>query len=215
MTAVFCFSAAGHSLAVAAYFADRLGVPVRELEDLMPCNTAVVVFPVYCENVPEPVRAFLPRLAAENVVLIATYGKMWHGNVLADAAKLVCGRVIAGAYVPTGHTYRSEGTEFDAHGLEVIFDRITHPQPAVLPGQRKHLWADIFPAWRSRMGVDLVRNENCNGCGLCRRNCPFHTCNRCLRCVVHCPRGALTFRLHPLMRRYLARPREDRLKIYL
>lgn len=215
MTAVFCFSAAGHSRAVAAYFADWFGVPVRELNHLTPCDTAVVVFPVYCENVPEPVRVFLSRLVAENVVLIATYGKMCHGNVLADAAKMVHGRIIAGAYVPTGHTYLSEGTEFHSDGLEVIFDRIAHPQPAVFPHQRKHFWADLFPAWRSRIGVKLIRNESCNGCGLCRQNCPFRTCNRCLRCIVQCPQGALSFRLHPMMRRYLAHPKEDRLKIFL
>lgn len=219
MTAVYCFSGTGHSLAVARYFADRLHTRILELDQPAVCDTAVVVFPVYCENLPDPVRTFLPRLAAENLVLIATYGKMWHGNVLADAGKLVRGRVIAGAYVPIGHSYLTDDPSFDPAGLEPILDRITDPRPAAIPTFRKHIWADLFPAWRSRMGVRIIRNGDCTGCGLCRTRCPVgaikNRCIRCLRCVRVCPQQALSFRLHPLMRFYLSRQREDRLKIFL
>lgn len=221
MIKVYCFSGTGRSQAVADFFAQKLNTTVRHIgETGVPaaCRTAVVVFPVYCENLPPPVRDFLPRLEAEFVVLIACYGKMWHGNVLADGVKLVRGQVIAGAYVPIGHTYLQEPADFDREGLSPLFDRIREPRPADIPRQRKHWFADLVPGWRSRMGVKLIRNNNCTSCGLCKTRCPMHTrraCIRCLRCVQECPASALSVSLHLLMKNYLSKQRENTLKVYL
>ena len=81
MTGVYYFSATGHSEAVARYFAATLDAPMYPIGEGCPAEvtTAVIVFPVYCQNVPLPVKVFLPGLKAENVVLIATYGRMGYG----------------------------------------------------------------------------------------------------------------------------------------
>lgn len=39
-------------------------------------HTAVAVFPVYCEMLPEPVKFFFAKLEAKYVALIAIYGKI-------------------------------------------------------------------------------------------------------------------------------------------
>ena len=229
MTAVYCFSGSGHSRAVAEYFAKRLNVDIlnigeKPVAQKMICRTAIVVFPVYCQNIPEPVKSFLPCLKAEYIVFIATYGKMWHGNVLWEAAKAACGKVIADAYIPIGHTYLRGNAEFPKEGLSAIIERIEAPRLAVIPKSSKNIFADFFPAWRSRLSVKITRNKDCNECGLCAERCPMQAihsgkikcnCIRCLRCVNLCPRAALEFKLRPILKKYLSKNREESLKVYL
>ena len=107
MTSVYCFSGSGHSYAIAEYFARELQVPVvnidrRLAESHCQADLAVVIFPVYCQNIPAVVRDFFSKQDSKHVVLIATYGKISHGNVLWEAFKIIRGRVIAAAYVPWG-----------------------------------------------------------------------------------------------------------------
>lgn len=225
MRKVWYFSAAGHSLQVARYFAQALKAPLCEIGSTAEsADTAVVVFPVYCQNIPEPVKAFLPRLSAKNVALIATYGKMGCGNVLWEATRLVKGRVIAGAYVPTGHTYLGQGSNTDFSALEPVLQRIQTPQPVTIPKRKKWWLADVMPNLRSRISVKLRKTEDCSECGLCSYNCPMgamqngnpgKNCIRCLRCAVQCPRQAISVSYHPFLRRYLRKPRQEEWIIYV
>lgn len=225
MNRVFCFSATGHCMEIAYFFAEELRVPVYEIGGSGDsADTAVVVFPVHCQSLPEPVRRWLPRLRAENVVLIAAYGMMHPGSALYEAAQLVCGRVIAAASLPTGHSYLNDERSFDRAALGPILRRMEHPIEANIPRVEKQLFAGFAPARRSRMGVRISRSSGCEGCGRCTRRCPVGAmekgvpgkgCIRCLRCVYECPRKALSFSLHPLMRFYLRKPRREETKIYL
>ena len=77
MTSVYCFSGSGHSYAIAEYFARELQVPVvnidrRLAESHCQADLAVVIFPVYCQNIPAVVRDFFSKLDSKHVVLIAT-----------------------------------------------------------------------------------------------------------------------------------------------
>lgn len=215
MTAVYCFSGAGHSLTAARFFARRLGTKVRSVHDgcLTP-ETAVVIFPVYCQNIPAPVRHFLKTLRADRAVLIAVHGGISGGRVLYEAAKLVSGTVIAAASVPAGHTFLGEDASFDEAPLMPIFDRIAHPAPARIPRTKKIWYASLFPGWRSRMSVRLIRSDACNGCGRCEESCPVaamhrgkanRKCIRCMHCVTVCPRGALSFRTGAFLQKHLIR----------
>lgn len=226
MTRIYYFSAAGHSRAVAQYMARMLGAPLYEIgrEPVLPADTAVIVFPVYCQNIPAPVKAFLPSILAENAALIATYGKMGYGDVLREAAELVKGRVIAGAYVPTGHTYLGEGISSDYGNLQPLIDRIRAPRPVTIPHRRKWWLAGVFPGLRSRWGVGLKKTGTCTECGLCSRNCPMNTmkngkpgraCIRCLRCATQCPMQGICVSYHPLLRFYLRKTRQEELVLYL
>lgn len=229
MTSVYCFSGSGHSYAVAEYCARKLQVPVvnidrRLAEHQYQADFAVVIFPVYCQNIPAVVKDFLGKLDAMYVVLIATYGKISHGNVLWEASKIIRGCVIAAAYVPMGHTYLDSSKEFDAQPLQAIFARIQHPRAATLTRERKHPFASLFPAWRSRCGVKIRLDESCNACNICTKLCPMQAieagiihgnCIRCLRCVCHCPKSALHFELRPILRHYLQQTSRENTKIYL
>lgn len=215
MTQVFCFSGSGNSRAAAEYFAHKLAVPCIDIGDgrlAAQCTTAVVVFPVYSQNIPEAVRRFLRMLDAQYVVLCAAYGRIHPGNVLHEAERLVHGTVIAGAHIPTGHSFLGEGPGFDAAGLSPIILRIAAPEQAIMPRIRKQFFADIFPDARSRMLVKIKRSDACVKCGACERTCPAHSmrtgvphggCIRCLRCVAGCAQGALSFEISPLLRLYL------------
>ena len=229
MTSVYCFSGSGHSYAIAEYFARELQVPVvnidrRLAEAHCQADLAVVIFPVYCQNIPAVVRDFFSKLDSKHVVLIATYGKISHGNVLWEAFKIIRGRVIAAAYVPMGHTYLDSSTQFDAQPLQPIFARIQHPRAATLTRESKHPLASFFPSWRSRCGVRIWLDESCNACNLCTEQCPMQAieagiihgnCIRCLRCVCQCPKSALHFQLHPILKRYLEQTPCEDTKVYL
>ena len=226
MNKVFYFSATGHCREIATIFAERLGAPVHEIGGggVDSAQTAVVVFPVHCQSLPEPVRCWLPKLRAENVVLIAAYGRMHPGTALHEAAGLVSGRVIAGANLPTGHSYLGDEVPFDPGALEPILRRIEHPSEADIPKGERQLFARLAPALRSRVGVKISRSNSCDGCGNCTRRCPVGAmekglpgkgCIRCLRCVHECPRRALSFSLHPLLRLYLRKPRRAETILYL
>lgn len=91
MTKVYCFSATGRTLGLARALAQKLSCgleefPIQRKTEPPDCQTAVVVFPVYCQSVPLPVKRCLPLIAAENMVLIAVYGRKSCGNALHEAA---------------------------------------------------------------------------------------------------------------------------------
>lgn len=223
MTEVYCFSATGRSMEVGKFFADHLGVRVTEKE-IADAEMAVVVFPVYCQNIPEPVRGVLPKLHANHVVLIACYGRMHHGNVLMEAAKLVSGQVIAAAYVPIGHTYLNESAGVDTEALLPILSRIRDPKPAKLKWEFKNPLADCFPTLRSQLGVKIGRNDRCTGCDICAQSCPMgdmrwgipgNRCIRCLRCVARCPEEALDVHYSLPLRVYLRKKKKNKTILYL
>ena len=90
MIRIYCFSGSGHSLAVSKELAKLLDCEIRPVDPKTTTeDTAIVVFPVYCQNIPKPVKQFLKRMRANYVVLIATYGKISYGNALQEAQKLV------------------------------------------------------------------------------------------------------------------------------
>lgn len=119
MCNVYCFSGSGHSRAVAAFLAEKLGAAVQDAEgaELSSAAPCAVVFPVYCQGVPAPVKAFFAALRAEQVALVAVHGGVSYGRALYEAKRMVRGRVVAGAYVRTGHTYLREGNVFEVFGF--------------------------------------------------------------------------------------------------
>ena len=216
---VFYFSGSGHSLAVARMIAERLSAP---LQDICAANvpalteTAVVVFPVYAQAVPKPVKDFLSQMHSSSTALLATYGRMGFGNVLQEAAALCPGTVIAAGCVPTGHSYLPENLPVDPERLQPFIDQVRNPRPVVIPRRRKTLLARIYPELRGRLGIKIRRGSQCTNCGVCNGICPVKTmnygspgaaCLRCLRCVTGCPADALSFRCGLFMRLYLRRPK--------
>ena len=226
MKSVYYFSGSGNSRTVAEYFAQRLNTSLLEIKrgTEADCETAVVVFPVFCQNIPTVVKDFLTSLNAKYAVLIALYGRISTGNVLWEAQKMTQAKVIAAAYVPSGHSILGEGLDFDLRHLESIIERIRMPKEATVLRRAKNPFADFFPAWRSRVGVRIVRTDACKACGLCEGECPMgaikkgepdSSCIRCLKCVSMCPYSALYIRKSKILSAYLKRKKKDDLIVYL
>lgn len=226
MTEVFFFSGRGHSFAVADYFAKQLQTSITEIKEGVrsSAETAIVVFPVYCQNIPHAVVSFLKELNAEYAVLIATYGKISYGNVLREASDLTKAEVVAAAYIPTGHSFLNEGIEFDSAPLEPIFERLKNPVSAKIEKTFKNPLASFFPAWRSRVGLKIICTDACNSCNTCGSNCPVGAaengsinkrCIRCLRCVTICPKKAMYIKQKGILKLYLKQKKKCNTVVYL
>lgn len=227
MTTLYCFSGSGHSLAVAKELSELLSCKIVEIgcdEELPKDDVAVVVFPVYCQSIPKPVKIFLKQLQAKRIALIATYGKISYGRVLYEAQRLVLGEVIAGAYIPMGHTFLDGDYAFDKEYLIPLANRIKSPQKVCIPKTRKNLLAKIFPALRSRIGVKITKADHCDQCGMCEKSCPMgaiqngriHSeCIRCLRCVAACPKKALQYKNRWILNTYLKKYHKEEYVLYL
>jgi ferredoxin len=179
---------------------------------------------VYCQNIPKPVKRFLKGLEAKYIALVATYGKISYGNVLYEAQKLLHGQVIAGAYIPMGHTFLDGDCRFDATQLLPIVQRIKAPRQVAIPKTAKNPLANIFPGLRSRIGVTIKKGDNCLSCGLCERICPvgairngrIHSqCIRCLHCVTSCPQKALQYKNSRVLDAYLNSYCKEEYVLYL
>ena len=227
MNAVVYYSNTGQSEAIAGYFAEQLEYPLADIE-ANPGNcfqNLVLVFPVHCQNIPDAVKAFLKRIAVENLTVIATYGKMCCGNVLYEIQKKYQKNIIAGAYVPTKHAYiRNDRPFFDFDGLAKILQKIQNPSPCPIPRRYKNPFAALFPKLRSRLGLQICRNGKCNGCNLCAARCSLgaitsgvtnRKCIRCLKCVAVCPRHALDVKIRLPLKLYLRKEKKNETIIYL
>lgn len=225
MNGVVYYSNTGQSRMAARYLAGEIGWPVFDLEQApREYEVLALVFPVHCQNIPTEVVAFLNRVNARYLVAVATYGRMWHGNVLQELQRRCPIPMAAAAYLPAKHAYLPEDDDVDCSGLDPLLQKLRHPAPVTIPRSFKNPLSGLLPGLRSRMGVRLERSDRCNNCGICDRICPngamVHgvpngNCGRCLRCVSLCPQRAL--HTHPVgpMKWYLRKPKTNQVKIYL
>ena len=227
MNAVVFYSNTGQSKASATYFANQLGYPLADME--IKCaeyyQNLVLVFPVHCQNIPDIVKSFLKNISVENLTVVATYGKMCCGNVLYEIQKNYQKNIVAGAYIPTKHSYIDNDDAFcDLDELKPIVEKVKEPSYIQLPRLYKNPLADIFPKLRSRIGLAIQKSENCNGCNLCAERCSFgaiksgttnRKCIRCLKCVESCPRQALKIKLGMPLKLYLRKKKSNKIIIYV
>ena len=227
MNAVVFYSNTGQNKAIATYFANQLGYSLTDMETKCAehYQNLVLVFPVHCQNIPDAVRAFLKKVSVDNLTAVATYGKMCCGNVLYEIQKGYQKNIVAGAYIPTKHSYIDGDDDFCAFDqLKPVMEKIKHPSYIQLPKLYKNPLADIFPNLRSRLGLTIQKNENCSGCNLCGERCSYgaiktgetnRKCIRCIRCVNACPRQALKIRLGLPLKLYLRKKKANQVIIYI
>ena len=223
MNAVVFYSNTAQSKAVAAYLSSELGYPLVDIErgytELY--ENLVLVFPVHCQNIPDTVKVFLKRTSAINLTVIATYGKMCCGNVLFEIQNIYQKNIVAGAYIPTKHSYINGDDVFcDFERLKPIIEKIKEPSYIKLPRLYKNPLASILPKTRSKLGLTIQKTADCNGCGLCSENCRLgaiksgktnRSCIRCLKCVEACPNKALRVKLSLPLRLYLRKKKSNKL----
>ena len=227
MNAVVFYSNTGQSKAIAAYFANQLGYPLADMETKCAehYQNLVLVFPVHCQNIPDTVKDFLKNISVDNLTAIATYGKMCCGNVLCEIQKNYQKNIVAGAYIPTKHSYIDDDDVFcDFEKLVPIVEKVKEPSCVQFPKLYKNPLADVFPKLRSRLGLTVQRSTDCSGCNLCTERCSFgaiqsgvtnRKCIRCLRCVESCPRHALKIKLGLPLKLYLRKKKTNKLIIYV
>lgn len=227
MNAVAFYSSTGQSRRVAEFFSEQLGYPLIDVEStkVFQFEDLVLVFPVYCQNIPKRVCAFLNRAEVVNLTVVATYGKMCHGNVLYEIQNKYKKNIVAAAYVPTKHTYLQNDEEFrDFEKLAPVVKKVAVPETIELPKTYKNIFADLFPDMRGRAGVKILKSPSCIGCGICTEKCSFgaidsgktnKNCIRCLKCVSVCPRNALKVKIRMPLRIYLGKKKSDKVIIYV
>lgn len=236
MNGIIYYSNTNQSKAVAEYFVKKLGWDIYDLNQRDQAQKAVdttfykivLVFPVYCQNVPDVVKDFLKKLEARYLTVVATYGKMCYGRVLYEIQNsYTVGKIIAAAYVPMKHSYLQGEIEnnFDSLSLLVQKTLSDHPAPIVIKKTYKNLFANIGKDMRSRMLVKISVDKNkCTNCAKCQSECLFNgiengevnsNCIRCLKCVTNCPLGALSFHNSLPLRMYLKKKPINKLEIYI
>ena len=227
MNTVVFYSNTGQSKAIAAYLANQLGYPLEDIETggAEHYQNLVLVFPVHCQNIPDIVKNFLKNISVDNLTVVATYGKMCCGNVLYEIQRTYQKNVVAGAYIPTKHSYiRNDDVFCDFDQLKPLVEKIKEPSYIQLPRLYKNPLADIFPNMRSRLGLTIQKSANCTGCNLCTERCSFGAiksgktngkCIRCLRCVESCPHQVLKFKLGLLLKLYLRKKKSNNVIIYI
>ena len=227
MNAVVFYSNTGESKAVAAYIAGQLGYPQVDVEEKYAehFKNLVLVFPVHCQNIPHIVKLFLKNISVENLTVIATYGKMCCGNVLYEIQNKYQKNIVAAAYIPTKHSYvKDDDSFYDFDKLNTIVEKIKKPSYIKLPRLYKNPFADVLPNTRSRFGLKILKNTNCNNCNLCEEKCSFdaiklgvtnNKCIRCLKCVDICPRKALRIKLSLPLKLYLRKKKSNQIIIYV
>jgi ferredoxin len=234
MKAVVSFSPTKQSRMVAEYCSRVLGYALVDITSFSArehfdyqqhYEKLVLCFPVHSQNIPGPVRDFLKRINTGDYLLIVTYGKMGTGNALYAATRILKGRFLGGAYIPSKHTYRKNGDFLDYDCLLLLCERLKSGEaPQIQPPKRpKSIFADVFPLLRGRLAVSIRKTENCNNCGLCSQNCPVQAidngkinkrCLRCLRCYYECPVKGLTVKYSFFLKLYLRKNKIDKLLIY-
>lgn len=225
MNAVIYFSCSGQSALVAEKVANKLSCEIFEYNKFdLECKPylAIIVFPVHCQGLPKPFKRFLKNFTAENVALVATYGRQSPGNAIYEAAKL-CKKVVAALYLPAKHTYLDE--EFTIPEIpQAFYDKILLPAPVKIPKRVKYPFAGVFPSFRSRLILKIKKSDGCDACGICNAICPASAiyggkingkCIRCLKCVNLCPKKALTYKKSFILDKYLKKPSCEKVILYV
>ena len=219
------YSNTGESRRIAEYLGKKLGWETVDIlkTHIREYDRMILVFPVYCQGIPKRVEKFLGSVKIQNLIPIATYGKMSYGDVLRQMQDKFPHKIVSAAYVPTKHTYSDEERFSEFEKLGEIIENIYGDEEIKIPRSKKSFWADMLSEERSRMGVKIIRTDRCTSCGVCTENCPENAvingitgknCIRCFRYVENCPGKALEYRLIYPMKKYLSKVRCSDIVIY-
>ena len=226
MNAIVYYSNTNQSKRIAQYLADKSGYSLCDVYDLKEYSfdNLALVFPVYSQSLPYAVKTFLSKIQTQNLTLVATYGRMCHGNALHEAQKKYKHNIVAAAYIPTKHSYLQESEFDDFKSLDCIVEKMLAPSTIAIPRSYRNIFSYLFKDKRSRIGVKIYKTQNCNGCDICSQICKNNAidkgvtnknCIRCLKCVNACKSGALKYKLRYPMRLYLKKKKKDELVVYI
>lgn len=231
INAVMFFSPSGESKKVACFLNQTLQWNLIDItakvkrEQLVNYNfqNLLLVFPVYSQNIPEPVRKVIKQLTVDKAIIIVTYGYMGTGNVLYEVQKILNGNIVGGAYVPSKHTYLERKMSTTLYNLLPLINNFNSNELVRFPHRHKHLMANFFTHTRGLFNVKISKNASCINCHLCDDLCPVgainggkinNMCIRCLRCYHNCKQGGLDIKYGYFLKKYLKKERIKELIIY-
>ena len=224
MNAVIYWSNTGESLNIAKYISEKTGYPLYDLMSLKEkkFGDIFLVFPIHYQSIPTQIEDALKELQFHKAVVVLTYGKMSHGDVLNETQKILRGTVVGGAYIPCKHTYLLNDISFNEFEmLDDIVSMINRDTEAVFVHQKRNPFAKVLPNTRHRLSVKIYKNDKCINCGECNKVCSHikngvvdKNCIRCLKCVISCPHGALNFELSPLLEDYLKKQKKCEIEMF-
>ena len=228
MNAVVYLSYTGNSRKVASYAARKLSFPCLDLHETKERDFEHLLFvaPVHAERLPDEAISFLKEVKAEEMIIVATYGRMNHGNAIFEVQKKFHLPLVGAAYFPTRHSYLKDDLYEAPYGrLDDLGNAFGKGRYIIVPESEDTFGRGLFPKLRARFAVHLEVNEDCVHCGACNKACPFRAivdgkidnrkCIRCLACVKACPSGAIDFTLAKTLARYLAKPKREDVLVYV
>jgi ferredoxin len=221
-TTIYYFSGRGNALNAARMVANKLGdtklVPVSKALEAgvdFSADRIGFVFPVICMGIPGILSKFIRKMDVEDktkyIFAAVTTGGMPAGTLLQLQARLKKKglKLSAGFYLLANGTQESLdawhqktneivatviGKEQKEIGKVKFLDRY------ILTGIANKLATLIVPGDDKKFFID----ENCDGCGICKRVCPvknieikggkpvwLHKCEQCGSCFNWCPKKAL------------------------
>lgn len=224
MNAIIYYSNTNESLNIAKYISNKENLPLYDIQTLKEYSFDFIyfIFPIHYQSIPKEIIPSIKKIKANRAIVIATYGKMSFGHVLYDIKKILKAKIIAGAYIPTKHTYKSNDKPFnDYHKLDSIIELKQRNEEIIFPKTKKNIFAHFIPRLRHQISVKIIKNKSCNQCNKCNLICknivkgtPNTKCIRCLKCINSCPNKALEYKLSPIMKSYLKKERVNKFIIY-
>lgn len=246
-TVIYYMTGTGNSLQIARAIAAGLeNCQVRSMAQALrkgglrlDAEAVGLVFPVYFFGIPEPVRRLIAGAdwsGVQYTFAVANYGSM-PGAALQQAEEALRGRggrLDAGWLVELPDNYLPMFEVPPPAVQQKSFDEMARRTGAIAARVKERAGAGLekstlrFDRWIAPLVYPTVKKfhgmdrdywvtEQCNGCGLCARGCPFgnlamagsrpqwqHRCEMCMRCIHICPQKAIQFRKGTLHKgRYL------------
>lgn len=220
MNAIIYYSNTNESYNIAKYISDKICFKLIDILklDSFDFDNIFLVFPIHYQNIPKEIKPIIKRINSNKAIVITTYGKMSHGNVLLETQKILKAKIVGAAYIPTKHTYIKDDESFrDFHKLDILIDKINNDNEITIKKYNKNKFASFFPLTRHRLNVKIIKNDKCTNCNVCNYLCKAidngiiknNKCNRCLKCVINCPNKALEYKLSYSFKKYFKKKKKD------
>ena len=212
-----------NSKKVALFCSKYLNYDLRELVEVnlnLKYNNVLLVYPIHSEAIPINLANLIKNIKCNKMIVIATYGRINHGNSLYNLVYKYKLPIIAGCYFKTKHSYlKADKYEPNYNDLIPIIAKFNNQDAKIIDikKSKSSLGYNFFPKLRAQMGVKIILDKNkCMACNMCGNICLNNAikngkinsnCIRCLACVYNCPHHALDFKLSKILEIYLRKAR--------